>query len=580
MYDGYLNFGGIELVNSERVAAYVENGIAPAGLEVMPCTGSCEDFHEAVGHDPYTSPILDQPPWYDPDNPDSFDFAGLVVLDLSGVNGSTKTVQVVERLGDGGMPVRGRAASRTMAVSALAVARTACGLEAGLAWLTAALHPPCSESAVCGGSPLRGFSCCPSPFCATQDPDRPLAHVVHTGDTFIGIDGAWDTVTDTFVPSSTVQEGTLAGPEYGCVDRYDAHWAVTPLVAGGPLTVAPGAIDGTGAVLLDRGAEQTITGATTVTWTAPLGSWESWRPALFVGQAGAHVTLTSDESVDLTLEECISPLRRSYRNVVTVDGPNIVERIATADGETTLARVEWSWVAADPYLYGEPEALILLQPSQGGAANTVAPGITLDAPLAVTGTSTACPLPAAVLSSCADDPCCLPLKAPPAAPSLIDPCIPAPANFTRQAFQVPPSLIPAGLGVLSFQFTADAKPKVGIRVRIWEDPDPDFGNVPECTFAYEFTIQYLDANQTFVLNGPDSQITSTCLGFLTPQPADRVVRGNFGGPIQSLIVGCGNRYHIVVDTPTTYPTTCSGRWTAGQAQGNLTWSVTLNRKEG
>lgn len=1319
MYDGYLEFGGDEIINAERTAAYVANGTGPDGLQVTPCTGDCEDFHEVLLHEPYTSPILDKPPWYDANNPDSFDFAGLVPLEISGADGSTRTREVVARLGDGGIPTRGRAEPRTIGVSALAIARSECGLAAGISWLTAALHPPCVSTSLCGGTDLEGFSCCPAPFCPTQDPDAPLATTVWSGDYAFPVNGAWDTLTDTFrvsgvpvevnyalnpnvdaasplstmalratnlipnpgfeanttswsvvngtlvrsttvahtgaasalatqsaagllvssvpmpvtagktyrgsvqvrsgainsstqirvkfrdsggatlstvlgtlalmspaafqpqvvqgtapagavtavlewnspggaanaswnidsfqfvdaatwpggffdgatpdvagqldfawtgtagnststvstpaftavnlipnpnfatgiagwyaqggvgsyVPGSsqftytrgggppgapaliaqtvygvvpgveyrltsrvmkptagvhlrsklvfyspdgvtelsrfdsaeyalsagvftsmtvtgtaptgagyvqvtvfetldgvmptgevvvvdsvmltaqhpefapyfdgsspgamwlgaanasasvlrvqaptqwhsnnafggfslgqviqtneramantygesvlipdtvrspgfsaklicptdpaldcwmgvgfvegaldpgvlytfscwvyvptgqpdvvlskvfgatgevitikdrwvyatlqwTVQDppiqefvgvrtatgglGTTAGqhfyvdaamvvkhgyvgvngaegsanvdfehgvtgwfstdafgaatpvpaasitsstehfvdpshsmkiewpdlipgtgsagvwswadgtdplalwtfscwvyvpsgspdvridalfvssgpwmsvkdqwvkmthtslpqssgdipfgiqtanptvggvvyvdrvrvskgdrtfeffdgdsepsvqfywtgaedatpsvyagpegavgliatPILSCLTNFTASWRVDPL-GENSVTVIPVAVDALGTTILLQGETTVIPGGSpgvTITWEAPQDAWESWRAGLLVSAPGAQIVLTTTMSEFLSIEDCIAPLRRGYRNVVTVAGPTVVEKIATANGETTLARLEWTWVAADPFQYGSAERIVQLVPSAVGDPAFIAKGVQLSNPAAIG--QLLCPAPAPQLLLCTDDPCAPALTPPPAAVSVPDTSFPQPAGYNRRAIQVPPELVPAGLGVLTFIFHNDANDKVGVRVRIWEDPDPDFGNVTECNFINEFTIGYIAPDQSFNIDGDHSTITSTCAGIADPVNASRMVRGAYGGPFQPVVVGCGNRYHIAVDVPTTYPTTCSGFYVAGQPQGNLDWTVMLNRRDG
>ena len=379
--------------------------------------------------------------------------------------------------------------------------------------------------------------------------------------------------------------GVIAGPPYTCVDRFTATWTVTPFT-GHPVTVRPVALNASGSEVLDTGPPVRVEGPgpTTVIWTARRGTWDAWRPALEVEAPGADVVLHTEESVELTLEECIAPLRRSYRNVVTVEGPTVAERIATKDGETTLARLEWTWVAADPFQYGSPDLLAQLVPSGAGDPTYIAENVQLSPPTPIAALT--CPRPAPVLVSCADDPCAPGFIVPPVPPSIPDTSFPQPAGYNRRAFQIPPELVPSGLGVLTFIAHNDGSDKVGVRVRVWEDPDPDFGNVVECDFLYEFTVGYLAPNESLRIDGPDGTITATCASAVGEQNAERTVRGAYGGPFAPMVVGCTNRYHVAVDVPTTYPTTCDPApagdpfYTAGQPQGDLTWTFMLNRRDG
>lgn len=176
MFEGFVSFAGQELINAARVEAYAAAGIAPQGVEVRSCVGSCEGLAEALGEPlGYDSPLADGPPWFDSEHPASADFAGLVPLGITGLRGSTRTVEVVERAGDGGIPLPGRSSSRTIGVSALAVGRTPEGLDAGLNWLSSALHPPCADVLPgCGGAGLDLFSACPEVCEGQVDPDSPV----------------------------------------------------------------------------------------------------------------------------------------------------------------------------------------------------------------------------------------------------------------------------------------------------------------------------------------------------------------------------------------------------------------------
>jgi hypothetical protein len=176
MYEGYMSFDGVEVINMERLMAYVDAGIVPSGVAVEDCTGTCEGLGEALGDQPYTSPIQDQPPWFDQHNPDTVDFAGIVPLEVTGMDGSVRTVEMVNLLTRGAVPMRPVYGPRTIAVSAFLVGRTSAGVEAGLAWLTNVLHRVCTDTGACDGADLKAFTSCPTPICpgGIGSPDDPL----------------------------------------------------------------------------------------------------------------------------------------------------------------------------------------------------------------------------------------------------------------------------------------------------------------------------------------------------------------------------------------------------------------------
>lgn len=82
----YLNYGGVEVANHARLEAYLETVGSP--LSSQGACG-CPSFGAAMLEElPYTTPDdPDSPaPWYDPDVPASLEFAGLLVLDVAGLD--------------------------------------------------------------------------------------------------------------------------------------------------------------------------------------------------------------------------------------------------------------------------------------------------------------------------------------------------------------------------------------------------------------------------------------------------------------------------------------------------------------
>lgn len=141
MYTGWFSFGGTEIINAERVEAYVAHQIPE--LEMRPSQlGSNADLHRAVGDAPYESPLVDDAPWVDRSTPDTLGFYGVYPLDVSGLNDSTRRSDVVEAIVNGGSAGAPRHSSREIRFRALLVARDQAALEEGMTWLSAALNPP------------------------------------------------------------------------------------------------------------------------------------------------------------------------------------------------------------------------------------------------------------------------------------------------------------------------------------------------------------------------------------------------------------------------------------------------------
>lgn len=169
VFPGYMSFGGTEVINQARTKAYVDHAVPL--LDLRECDG-CEDFNEVVGDEPYQSPLVDQPDWFDDANPDSWDFYGLYPLSMEGFDDGVTTVTVTELMGPGAAVSMPRRASRQMRVTGLLVGRTDASIAYGMVWLrNALLGNPCDDSLSCTGDHLCYFTACP-PVCE-DSPDFP-----------------------------------------------------------------------------------------------------------------------------------------------------------------------------------------------------------------------------------------------------------------------------------------------------------------------------------------------------------------------------------------------------------------------
>ncbi|MGW7708248.1 hypothetical protein [Streptomyces sp. NPDC054771] len=156
MFTDYLNLGGIEIFNSARLAAYLESVGHPLD-SVGDC--GCPTFDAAhVGDEPYTTPWDDDAPWWDPDVPESGDFAGLLVLDVEGLDDHPVTRSVTRAVVGGAAIGKPRVQALTITVTAVLLGATCCGVEYGLRWLAHALSG-CTDG--CGGDCLTVYNCCP-----------------------------------------------------------------------------------------------------------------------------------------------------------------------------------------------------------------------------------------------------------------------------------------------------------------------------------------------------------------------------------------------------------------------------------
>lgn len=155
-YVGYLQLGGNEIVNSARVAAYAQG----LGITAITCT-QCQLLPRVLGDSPYTSPDMDDSPWFDPMVVESKDFAGVLGLEIIGLDHPVNVREPVPLAADGAAlnPVRRR--QREVLVRALLFARTECALSYGHAWMAAAVRGS-TCGLPCVGDDLCFLSCCPT----------------------------------------------------------------------------------------------------------------------------------------------------------------------------------------------------------------------------------------------------------------------------------------------------------------------------------------------------------------------------------------------------------------------------------
>lgn len=160
VYEGYLSFGGNEIVNSPR--AYGLQLTAPCDSGWLRDPG-CESLQEILGDTIYTHDNIASAPWYDPSFPESARFYGVYGLGFYGLKDSTRQVQVTEGLASGGVVGSSRKGVLPLRVRASLLAEGDDAMEYGRSWLEAALSPgACGQHGEeCGTADVQFFSACP-----------------------------------------------------------------------------------------------------------------------------------------------------------------------------------------------------------------------------------------------------------------------------------------------------------------------------------------------------------------------------------------------------------------------------------
>lgn len=612
-YKGYLRFAGTEIINVARTMEYLDAGYGPSGVE-FDAPVAHDGLAEALG-DNYRTPTLDEAPWYDEAREATHGFAGVLPIDITGLDGTTQAAESVEFIRAGGTVQKARRSTRTVQVQALLVGDNSEAVDAGLLWLTAALNRTCDPAMIPGiGAALDGFVALPQAFTEAEDLDAALVATTvdpmdpgwtgyggtwHHDDAFFQVavqgnitpavifDGGFsgttsypDTADGGMVIATPTAYADGGGPrdprlpqqpyarlvapvQLTCLSRVEITWDLV-LENSEPVVIEMGAVNELG-FELHREPVMVITTNQSITWAWEHAEWADWRPALWVSAPGVHATVTVARRPFLDAETCIAPLRRTFADLTCVAGPTEVATHVTDDCDTKMMQVEWTWVAGNPYRYGDPTDLVVALPATTAAApESSAPGVQHEYLGAITSAALACAAPATSPVTCAYDPAYPGFLAPPAAPVVADPGASAPANYKRSLLELDPGIVPdAGTLALQWYFSNDGTAKHGIRVRIWQQNDPDFATHTECDFVDEFWINYLDNNALMLVDGFARSVTVICDGQLTP--AAGVLRGAYRGPFEYPELACGGRMFVTVDVPAT--------------EGGLTWTLTAAPQE-
>lgn len=178
MYYGYQLFGGVEILNLARTAAYLK-ALAP-GLDV-----ACDDaeLRAGLGHSPYTTPGQDNAPWVKGNRLAAGRFYGLYPRSISGAEDSTQETPLTALTGSGSVATRGRHAAREIRVKATAFAADEEAMDVGLAWLRDVISGDgCGPSIRlgCTGHELAMFTALPKNRIDASTMSRSFHHVTVT----------------------------------------------------------------------------------------------------------------------------------------------------------------------------------------------------------------------------------------------------------------------------------------------------------------------------------------------------------------------------------------------------------------
>lgn len=132
-WKGYVAYDGLEIINVPRTLAYARK----AGLTwVKQGVMDNDVLHQMLGHDPYEWMNRgSEAPWFDAEDPDSYDFQGVLVQNIAGLDDSTREGETIEFTTRGGAVGRISDRTKTIVFSLVLVASSDAGADFGLRWL-------------------------------------------------------------------------------------------------------------------------------------------------------------------------------------------------------------------------------------------------------------------------------------------------------------------------------------------------------------------------------------------------------------------------------------------------------------
>lgn len=146
MYAGYMQFGDVLVIDNHRTERWAKQ----VGLTWLKGCVQCAGI-EPRGYD-HVTPLKDavKPPWWVDGSKDALAFFGLYGLRIDGADNSTREVDTIEGIADGGYMGARRNRMRTLTVKGIAVAETDTALGFGIDWLRTLDTGPLCDFAVVG----------------------------------------------------------------------------------------------------------------------------------------------------------------------------------------------------------------------------------------------------------------------------------------------------------------------------------------------------------------------------------------------------------------------------------------------
>lgn len=567
--DYFLCLGGQEIYNLCRTQALMAAGFGPAGMVCRGC-GCCDNVPGGLGFPNGLGNIADAP-WYDPNVPESAEFAGLLVTGITGLEGGRFGRTVTETGSVSTVFGRARRAAPEIVVTGLIMASTCCGQDFGFQWLNSALggNGNCSGSAGCLGDDLTFLACIPG----EPDEDCLLNPGEFTTQNFPLAD-----VIDNFLPMPTTVR-PIPLPVLTLPGRYKLTLSsFTAIPAGSFWTQAIREVGvGVKATQTNKGLGLPVTKTLTYEffWDGTTAS-PTFQAEFSAGPGNGGINISqisaTIEAVQFDREAWLSPYFRTFKRAVLVDGPFVNQLIPRGCPECydcCIYEVQFTIRAGNPCIYRDPIDLgtesFLCVFEDECQIDWIPPGAGRNCK------DFSCK---ATTTDCATDPLCSTSSA----PSVPDPppagcgssCEPSSDVTCCSVIQVDASAIPDhASATLRLEIFAGSQPMRHVKIKLWANPlSLPVDQLDDCDACSILGVNYIADETTLVIDGSTRTMEIECVGGQTVR-ANRFVANTGGaGRMQYPDLACGDtNYTIQV---------CSPEFTAADS----TFKASLIIKEG
>lgn len=495
-----MSFSGVETANVSRLHTYASAEL-PGLLKECDC--ECDLLAEAVGDQPYTTPLNDMAPWVDPDDPDTWGFYGTMPVTVTGLQDSTREYQIVGNIGDGAVIGRERHGPLEFRVTHLLAARNAASLEAGYSWLKAVADGGCAGP--CGtGMKFCYLSSCPVDL---EDMGSPEEHVLEVFTSVPPLNGPrvlnGIQYTSRFNPPLPCGEirWTLSMDEDPDWIDFDTP-AITGVAQVGATELGVDDIPGPGqadiVVMSSRGPVYSLrVDVDDQIREFVISDNGQGQGALWVeihGGARLHAaTLTANTGT--VAQSCRDKYLRQLHNVVVSEGPRIIRDMQPSGGGA-LRLVEMVYTAVSPRTF---RATIDIAGSDRGSLWS-APGVGIDIldhdlPL--------CERDEPSWREILANPLCPLDPPPPLPPTASGNCAPRTAYNASYEISIPDGIVPEWTEMVpTLSIRAGEQGVHGVRVRFLANPlNLRADEIDPCAECSSYAINYIPRGTTLTVDG-------------------------------------------------------------------------------